>query len=195
MPKLQLSDISDLRAYERERAEFRAKVIAEKRLRRIALGPIVTVVFENALTMRFQVQEMARVEKMATDELIQGELDAYNPLIPDPGELSMTLFIELTTEEQLREWLPKLVGIERSVGLVIDDTAPIRSELDKDHEAQLTRDDVTAAVHYLRIKLSDVDRERFAAGPARLVVDHRAYSYAVELSGETRASLVADWSD
>ena len=195
MAKLQLSDISDLRAYEREREQFREKVIAEKRLRRVALGPIITVVFENALTMRFQIQEMARAEKMATDELIHSELDAYNVLIPEPGELSMTLFIELTSEEQLHEWLPMLVGIERSVGLAIADEAPIRCEVDEDHAAQLTRKDVTASVHYLRIRLSLSQREAFATGPASLLIDHPAYVHQSELSDLTRASLAADWSE
>ena len=102
----------DLRAYERVREEFRAEVIARKRDRRVALGPVMTLVFESLDTVRFQVQEMARAEKIISDEAIQVELDIYNPLLPEPGELSATLFIELTSEEALREWLPRLVGIE-----------------------------------------------------------------------------------
>jgi hypothetical protein len=194
MTKLVLADISDLRAYERERDEFRKDVIAAKRLRRIGIGPIVTVVFENALTMRFQIQEMARAEKMTTDESIQSELDAYNPLIPESGELSMTMFIELTSETELREWLPKLVGIERSVGIVIGDGPIIPAVLDADHESQLTRDEITASVHYLRVTLSKADQELFANGPARLAIQHPKYSFATDLGDETRASLVADWS-
>lgn len=110
--KLRLEDISDLRAYERERSELQQRVFEIKRLRRVALGSIMSLVFENALTIRYQVQEMARVEKLSTDAQILGELKVYNPLIPDPGELSATLFIELTDEASLREWLPKLVGID-----------------------------------------------------------------------------------
>ncbi len=117
--KLTLDDISDLRAYEREREAFRAHVIALKKRRRVSVGPFVTVVFENRDTIRFQIQEMARVEKLISDEAIEGELRAYNPLIPEPGELACTLFIELTSEVALREWLPRLVGIERSVELRI----------------------------------------------------------------------------
>ncbi len=194
MAKLTLADISDLRAYERERDEFRAKVIAEKRLRRVALGPVVTVVFENALTVRFQIQEMARAEKMSTDEAIQTELDAYNPLVPAPGELSLTMFIELTTEAELREWLPKLVGIERAVAISLADGELRRCEPEPEHASQLTRSDVTASVHYVRVQLSEAERSQFAAGPARLVVDHPAYRYAVELDDRTRASLVEDWT-
>jgi hypothetical protein len=89
---------------------------ARKRLRRVALGPIMTLVFECVDTVRFQIQEMARVEKILSDEAIQVELDIYNRLLPQVGELSATLFIELTSDALLREWLPKLVGIERALG-------------------------------------------------------------------------------
>src|SRR3954462_6871240 len=114
---LTLDDIADLRAYEREREAFREHVIALKKRRRVGVGPYVTLVFENRDTIRFQIQEMARVEKLITDEAIQGELDAYNPLIPDAGQLCATVFLELTSDEELRRWLPQLVGIERSIAL------------------------------------------------------------------------------
>ena len=114
---LTLDDIADQRAYERERDEFRRAVIAHKKLRRISVGPVITLTFESRMTMRFQIQEMARAERMSTDEQIQHELDVYNRLLPGPGELSATLFLELTSEEELRTWLPRLVGIERSVVL------------------------------------------------------------------------------
>src|SRR5258708_36996234 len=91
---------------------------------------------------------MARAEKMTTDRAISGELEAYNPLIPEPGQLSATMFIELTTEAELREWLPKLVGVERSVEIQVGDAA-VPAQLDPGHEAVLTRDDTTASVHYL----------------------------------------------
>ena len=112
--KLTLDDIADLRAYEREREDFRAEVIALKKRRRVGVGPFMTFVFENRDTIRFQIQEMARVEKLITDEAIETELRTYNPLVPEPGELAATLFIELTSELALRDWLPRLVGIEQS---------------------------------------------------------------------------------
>lgn len=192
---LTLADIVDLRAYEREREDFRAEVTALKRLRRIPVGPKVTVVFENRTTMRFQVQEMARAERMLTDEQIQTELDIYNPLIPAPGELSLTLFIELTTDDELREWLPKLVGIERSLELRFGSGEVVRAVVEESHETQLTREEVTAAVHYVRFALDPAQQEAFAAGPVRLAVDHPAYSYETELSDETRSSLLGDWED
>jgi hypothetical protein len=109
--KLTVDDIVDMRAYERERAELREHIIALKKIRRVTLGPILTVLFENTDTMRWQVQEMARAERMLRDEQIAHEVDTYNQLIPDAGELSGTLFLELTSDAQLREWLPLLIGI------------------------------------------------------------------------------------
>src|SRR5690606_28224213 len=119
-------DIADFRAYERERNDFRAHIIDLKRRRRVPVGPFVTFVFENRDTIRFQIQEMARVERLYSDEQIETELRIYNPLIPEPGQLCATMFLELTSDAELREWLPKLVGIERSVALCIgDDREPV----------------------------------------------------------------------
>ena len=198
MAKLTLADISDLREYEREREEFRREVIALKRLRRIGIGPLLTVVFENAMTMRFQIQEMARVEKIITDAALEDELAIYNPLVPEPGELSVTLFVELANDAELREWLPKLVGIERSMGLRIGDGSSaliVRGIVDADHESQLTRDDVTAAVHYVKFTLDGPAQVRFATEATLLFADHPAYQYETLLIAATKHSLVADWSD
>ena len=195
MSKLSLDDIVDLRAYEREREDFRTRIIDLKKRRRIGVGPIVTLVFENRDTIRFQIQEMARAERMLRDDQIQTELDVYNPLIPEPGELSATLFIELTSKDALMEWLPKLVGIERSVELIIgegDGSDVIASIPEEAHEAQLTREDITASVHYVRFRLSRAQIDRFAAGPVVLAVNHPAYAEGARLSDETRATLVDD---
>ncbi len=190
--KLTLEDISDLRAYERERPEFRTHVSALKRCRRIALGPVVTVLFENRDTVRFQIQEMARVEKLTTDEAIQIELDTYNPLIPQPGWLCATLFLELTTDAEVREWLPKLVGIERSIVLRTAGGTEIRSSPEAQHETQLTRDTATTAVHYLVFPCSPEQVAALVHGPVTLGCDHRAYPQVVELSAATLAELVGD---
>jgi hypothetical protein len=198
MAKLTLADIVDVRAYEREREAFRREVIDLKRARRIGLGPLLTVVFENKMTMRFQIQEMARAEKLVTDEAIENELATYNPLIPAPGELSLTMFIELTSDEELREWLPKLVGIERSVGLRIGagaDARELDAALDAAHASQLTREEITASVHYMKIALDPDAQARFSTETATLFCDHEAYRHATVLSEETKASLVADWSE
>ena len=189
--KLTLDDIADLRAYERERDEYRDRIIALKRVRRVPVGPVVTLVFENRDTIRFQVQEMARAEKLISDEQIQAELDVYNPLIPEPGQLSATLFVELTSEAELREWLPKLVGIERAVELRIGDGV-VRSVPEESHEQQLTREEITASVHYIRFELTADEVAAFAAEPVMLAVDHPAYREATPLTEETRASLSRD---
>ncbi|MGH9207264.1 MAG: DUF3501 family protein [Acidimicrobiales bacterium] len=191
MAKLTLVDISDLRAYEREREEFRSRVISLKGFRRVHVGPMVTLVFENRDTIRFQVQEMARAEKMLSDGQIQTELDIYNPLIPEPGQLSATLFIELTSEAELREWLPKLVGIERSVCLRIGDEA-IFARPEEGHAAQLTREETTASVHYIRFELTPGQVERFAREWVTLVVDHPEYLDAIRLGTDTTKALLGD---
>ena len=193
--ELTLADIADLRAYEREREDFRRRIIDLKRLRRVAVGPFVTFVFENRDTMRFQIQEMARVERMLTDEAIETELRVYNPLIPGPGELSTTMLIELTSELALREWLPKLVGVETEVELRIgegDDRVVVRCDVDPEHLKQLTREEVTASVHYVRFQLTPDQVDRFRAGPVELAVTHPAYSEAALLPDGTRAELLRD---
>ncbi len=195
MSKLTLDDIADQRAYERERDDFRTHVIALKARRRIPVGPFVTLLFENRDTIRFQIQEMARVERIGSDEGIQVELDTYNPLIPDPGRLAATLFIELTDDDEMREWLPKLVGIEAAVELRLgpgDDTEVVRCEVDPDHQRQLTREETTASVHYLHFSLSPEQVDMVEAGPVRLALAHPAYGHETELSVDSRAELVKD---
>lgn len=190
--KLTLDDIADLRAYERERAEFRPYVMDLKRRRRVHIGTFVTLTFENRDTMRFQIQEMARVEKLMTDTEIQVELDTYNPMVPDPGQLCATMFLELTSDEQMREWLPKLVNIERSVLLGLPGGETVRAVVDEQHEEGLTRDHVTAAVHYLRFELTPEQVDAFAVGPVTLRIDHPAYLESVELSDAVRDELLTD---
>jgi len=194
---LRLADIADLRAYERERDGLRRNVIALKKLRRVSLGPLLSVVLENRTTVRFQVQEMARAERILDDAKIQAELDVYNPLIPAPGELSMTLFVELTTEAELREWLPKLVGIERHIVVRVGDGAEavvVRNTVDPAHASQLTRDEVTASVHYVKVALPPTVASRVLAESTVLVSDHPQYQHETELLPATKASVVADWS-
>jgi hypothetical protein len=198
MRKLTVDDITDLRAYERERAEFRARIIALKKVRRISLGDLLTLTFENTDTMRFQVQEMARAEKMLTDEAVAHEVATYNALIPDTGELSATLFVELTTDELLREWLPKLVGVQRAVRFEVDTaTGPEPVPAIPEDEERLTRDDITATVHYLKFRFTPEQQAVFAApaGVVRVVVEHREYRAAVELTADQRAELARDFAD
>jgi hypothetical protein len=193
--KLTIDDISDLREYERERDDFRSQIIRLKKKRRVPVGPIVTFLFENRDTIRFQIQEMARAEKIISDDGIETELRVYNPLIPEPGHLAATMFLELTSDEQLREWLPKLVGIEGRVVFRLGDGATatqVRCIVDPDHERQLTREETTASVHYVHFDFEPGDIERFAEGPVTLVVDHPEYTHETVLSDDTRAELLRD---
>ena len=189
--KLTLDDIVDVRAYERERATFRDRVIALKQRRRLAVGTIISVTFENRDTMRHQIQEMARVEKLVTDEAIQEELDIYNPMVPEPGQLCATVFIELTDDEQMLHWLPRLVGIERSFLFRLSDGTEVRSVTDEQHESQLTRADVTAAVHYIRFEFGPEQVAAFT-GHVTLVVDHPNYREEIELLPATITELRSD---
>jgi Protein of unknown function (DUF3501) len=197
-PELTLDDLLDLRAYERVRDDYRARVIARKRHRRIGLGPLITLVFECLDTVRFQVQEMARTEKIISDDGVQTELDIYNRLLPCEGELSATLFIELTSEESLREWLPRLVGIERQVGIEVG-TDLVMGTPEAHHAAALTRETVTPAVHYLRFRFSEAQVDALAgvglgdgAGDVALVSTHPAYQARTVLSPEVGSELLGD---
>ncbi len=195
MRKLVVSDIVDMREYERERDQMRADIIALKRVRRVALGDIMTLVFENTVTMRWQVQEMARAERMLRDEQIAHEVETYNQLIPDSNELSATLLIELTSEVGLREWLPRLIGIERHISIVLPDGTRVPGRVSDEDESRLTREDITAAVHFLKFRFTDSDVEMFSSGPVHLATDHPEYDRDVVLTPEQHAELLSDLRD
>jgi hypothetical protein len=191
MRKLTTDDIKDLREYERERDGFREEIITMKKRRRIALGDIMSMVFENASTMRFQIQEMARAEKMLRDEQIAHEVETYNQLIPDEGELSATLFIEINDNDALRRWLPRLVGLEQHVHVVVGGEQVTATAQDTE---RLTREDTTPSVHYLKFELTPEQQRRFVAGPVRIVVDHPKYQAEVTSTDEQRKELAADFA-
>jgi hypothetical protein len=195
MKKLTVDDIVDMRAYERERDVLRRTIIDLKRVRRVALGPILTMVFENTVTMRWQVQEMARAERMLRDEQIAHEVETYNQLIPDENELSATLMIELTSEPALREWLPRLIGIEHHVAIVLPDGTRVFGAASDEDESRLTRDDITAAVHFLKFRFTPADVDMFASGPVHIVVDHPEYDHDVLLDPDQHEQLLSDLRD
>ena len=190
MRKLRLDDIKDLREYERERDEFRRHIVEMKKRRRVQLGDLLTITFENTDTMRFQIQEMARIERMLTDDQIRNEVDTYSQLIPDPNELSGTLFVEIDDKEHLYEWLPKLAGIQRAVSIWLHDGSSVPST--PEDEERLTREETTTTVHYLKFRFAPAQIEAFAAGPVRIVVDHPNYDAVVELTEAQRSELVED---
>lgn len=192
MKRLEKSDLLDLVEYERTREAFRAEVIAHKRHRRITVGPCLSFVFEDRLSVRFQVQEMLRAERTVDEERIQEELDVYNELLPKPDGLAATLMIEIPEKERIREMLDRLIGIDEHVLLEIGN-ASVRAGFDpKQFEAERI-----SAVQYVNFDLGPELAGRFAdpAIPATLHVNHPAYAYAVLLEGEVRASLARDLVD
>ncbi len=193
--KLQLTDILDLRAYERVRDERREEIIELKRRRRVQLGTVVTLMFENLATMQSQIHEMMRAEKVVRDEQILEELHAYNPLIPEAGQLSATLFIELTTPEQMLEWLPKLVNIESSIVFKLSDGSTVTAITEEGHAETLTRDNVTAAVHYIRFEFTPQQVEAFASGDVEILCVHPAYIEVANLPQFVIDELLTDLRD
>jgi hypothetical protein len=192
MRKLTNADIKDLREYERERDAFLAEIISMKKKRRIALGDLMTIVFENASTMRFQIQEMARAERMLRDEQIAHEIETYNELVPDDGELTATLFIEITDTDALREWLPKLTRIQNHIAIEVAGESVPGHEIDVE---RLTREeDITTTVHYLKFAFSDAQMEAFGDGPVAIAVNHANYEVRVELTDEQRDELIGDFA-
>jgi len=193
MRKLTRQDIKDLQEYEREREAFLAEIISLKKRRRIALGDIITIVFENAATMRFQIQEMARAERMLRDEQIENELATYNDLVPETGELSATLFIEINDDAALRYWLPRLTKIQDYVHIEVGGERVSGREEDLE---RLTREEtITTTVHYLEFGPFTAEQQRaFGEGPVRIVIDHPEYQADVTLTDEQREELVGDFA-
>ena len=180
-----------LETYARERNAFRAKVMAHKKLRTVHVGEHVTLQFEDELLIRYQIQEMLRIERIFEEEGIQSELDAYNPLLPDGGNWKATLFIEYPDVDQRRRMLERLKGIERKTWVQVEGGERIYAIADEDLERE--NDEKTAAVHFVRFELPAAQRERLKRG-ARLTigVDHPEYGVSVEPSPEQRAALIVD---
>jgi hypothetical protein len=180
-----------LEAYARERNAFRAKVLEHKKKRKVHLGEHVALDFEDELTIRYQVQEMLRIERIFEDDGIQGELDAYNPLIPDGGNWKATMLIEYPDAEERRRMLAQLKGIERRVWVQVEQCEPVFAIADEDLERET--DEKTSSVHFLRFELSAAMRERLRRGAAvTLGVDHPQYRASAQLAPEARSALAAD---
>ena len=185
-------DLMPLERYHAERPAFRARVIAHKRARQVALGPHLTLMFEDALTIQYQIQEMLRVERIFEAEAINEELAAYTPLIPDGDNWKATMLIEYEDVEERRQALEKLVDVEHRVWVAVDGKDPVFAIADEDLDR--SRDNKTAAVHFLRFQLNAGQIAALKNG-ARLSfgVDHPEYRYNVDEAPEdTRASLLGD---
>ena len=192
MPQIARKSLMTLEAYARQRKEFRAKVIEHKKQRTVHIGDHVTLQFEDELTIRYQVQEMLRIERIFEEEGIQDELDAYNPLIPDGGNLKATMMIEYPDPEERQRMLARLKGIEDRAWVQVEGCERVYAVADEDLERE--NDEKTSSVHFLRFDLSDEMRKALKYGVGIAVgVDHPEYRASVEpLPPEVRASLVSD---
>lgn len=189
MKKLTRADIRGPKLYEAIRDDVRKHVIAVKRLRRVSVGPTVSLVFENRATMISQVEEMCRAEGLHENSQIQSEIDVYNAILPDAGQLAATLLIEITEESEIERTLGRLVGLQDHVWFVVGGER-IRAEFDAEQFAA----DKLAAVQYLRFTLSPAAQKalRTPGSSVAVAIDHGNYRHEARLSEESRASLAAD---
>jgi hypothetical protein len=192
MPKIQPDSLMTLEAYARNRKEFRAKVMAHKKDRSVALGDHVTLIFEDELTIRYQVQEMLRIERIFEQEGIQGELEAYNPLIPDGRNFKATMMIEYPDADERKHALARLKGIEDRVWIQVEGCARVHAIADEDLERET--EEKTSSVHFLRFELTDEMAASLKYGVGLGIgVDHPAYGVEIAaLPSNIRNSLVND---
>jgi hypothetical protein len=191
MSKLSVGDLMSLEQYHRERPDFRARVLAHKRNRQVAIGPNVTLYFEDRMTMQYQIQEMLRAERIFEAEAIAEELEAYNPLIPDGRNLKATMMLEYPDVTERRVALQQLAGIEHAVYL--DMGALGRAVAHADEDLPRSNDDKTSAVHFLRFELDDAMCAALKAGaPLTFGVEHPQYAHETAVSGAVRSALAAD---
>jgi hypothetical protein len=188
--KIERDEIQNLYEYEKVREETRRRIIASKRARRVSVGDRLSFVFENRETVRFQIQEMIRAERIVADDLVQDEIDVYNALIPDAGELSATMMIEIEERARIKPELDRFMGIDAGerVWLQIGHDWAIPGRFEEGH----SKEDKIAAVHYVRFALPAGARRALAAEPAALVVEHADYRARTALSAETRRALLDD---
>ena len=184
--------LMSLEAYARERASFRAKVIEHKKHRSVALGEHLTLLFEDELTIRYQVQEMLRIERIFEEDGIRHELDAYNPLVPDGANWKATMLIEYPDAEERRQMLARLKGIENRVWVKIGGDERIYAIADEDLERE--NEEKTSSVHFLRFELGPTAGARLREGAVLAMgVDHPAYQSTLDpVPPETRAALTRD---
>jgi hypothetical protein len=192
MPRITRDSLLPLEVYARERVEFRARVMAHKKNRTLHLGEHLTLIFEDELTVRYQIQEMLRAERIFEDEGIQDELDAYNPLVPDGSNWKATMMIEYPDVDERARMLARLIGIEDRVWVQVEGRARVYAIADEDLERENA--EKTSSVHFLRFELDRAGVQALKQG-ARLAIglDHPHYRAALDdLDPAVRQSLVAD---
>ncbi|TAL86670.1 MAG: DUF3501 family protein [Rhodanobacter sp.] len=192
MKPLTHDDLFNLETYARERTAFRSKVLAHKKQRTIHLGDHLTLLFEDRLTVQYQIQEMLRIERIFEAAGIQDELDAYNPLIPDGHNLKATLLVEYEDEQQRRRELQRLRGLEDHIELQVGDETAIAIA---DEDMERSNDDKTSAVHFLRFELSPGMLAEWArGGTVTLRSTHPAGRVSAALSAEQCTALAQDFN-
>lgn len=191
MDKLTPKDLLSLEEYHRQRPRLRAEVLEHKLHRQVAIGPNLTLYFEDRVTMRYQVQEMLRAERIFESEAIAEELEAYNPLIPDGTNLKATMMLEYPDAAERRVALVRLRGIEHRVYLRVGSLGKVLAHADED--LSRSDDEKTAAVHFLRFELDATMRAALKGGASlSFGAEHEHYSHEVEGSEAVRVSLAAD---
>jgi hypothetical protein len=193
MDKLTRNDLLSLENYAQQRGEFRARVMAHKKQRTVHIGGHLTLIFEDRLSIQYQVQEMLRIERIFEAAGIQDELDAYNPLMPDGRNLKATMMIQYDDVEQRKRELVRLRNIEHAITLTVQGHAPVIAIADEDMER--SNAEKTAAVHFLRFELDGAMIASWNAGtPIRLASTLPAILVDVTLTPEQRSALAADFA-
>jgi hypothetical protein len=191
MPRIDRASLMTLETYARERPQFRAEVIAHKKHRTAHLGEHVTLVFEDELTIRYQVQEMLRIERIFEEEGIREELAAYNPLVPDGRNLKATMMIEYPDPDERAKRLADLIGIEDKVWLRVAGHERVWAIADEDLDRE--NGQKTSAVHFLRFELDEAAAQALKEGAGVAIgVDHPRYSAKLEVPPAVRDSLAKD---
>ena len=192
MPAIQRDSLMTLEAYAKARKDFRARVLVHKKARTVHLGDHITLIFEDELTLRYQIQEMLRIEKAFEEEAIQDELDVYNPLVPDGSNFKVTMLIEYEDVEERRVALMRLKGVEDCVWVSVDGCARVLAIADED--LPRSNEVKTSAVHFLRFELSPDMVAAMKRGAALAVgVDHPACTVQIpKVDAATRDALAAD---
>jgi hypothetical protein len=193
MAQISPDSLLSLEAYARERSAYRSRVIAHKQLRTVHVGEHVTLIFEDEQTIRYQVQEMLRIERIFEEAGIRGELEAYNPLIPDGGNWKATMLIEYPDPEERRRRLAELKGIEDRCWVQVEGAAKVYAIADEDLERE--NEEKTSAVHFVRFELDADMRAALKRGAAVAIgIDHPNYRAVTQAAPTVRDSLAGDLS-
>ena len=189
---IQKSDLLNIIDYEKQRNTYRSELIDYKKNRRFKLGPNILITFENSKTMKFQIQEMMRAERMVHDSQIEEELNVYNPLIPSGDEFSATLFIEITDPEKIRPVLDSFIGLTEGANVFFEiDGEKVAAEFEEGRE----KEDNISSVHYIRFPFTEEQKNNFVndSSSISINIDYGEYSHSIALDDNMKNSLADDF--